>query len=141
MVILRAEKCFWNQWLILLFLTLVCPFILVKIKRCSNFTIYMPAFTLQPLPLTNPHAILTHTGNYLSCLTICYHTHASKSIYFTVLFHLLFLLSIWCLSVFLTSRDKSSLPPVLWLNRNCLVQSIKNVCTFHKVRFITLRRL
>lgn len=101
----------------------------------------MPAFTLQPVPLTNPHATLTHTRNYLSCLTICYRTHTSKSIYFTVLFLLLlFFLSICCLSVLLTSGDKSSLPPVSWLNGKPLLRkSIESIGTFHRSQIYNLK--
>lgn len=92
-----------------------------EIKRCSDFTILANLFSATT-------AIKQPTNkNYLSCLYLLpdtrTHTHTSKSIYFTVLYPLLLLfLSIWYVSVFLTSLDKSFSP-------TCFVLEHKHVVT------------
>ncbi len=79
MVILRAEKCFQNQWLILLFLTLFCPFILVKIIRFYYLhASFYPATTAINQPTHHPN---THQELFIMPHYLLPHTRIKKYLF------------------------------------------------------------
>ena len=83
----------WVTWQTWLFWRVVTP----KGWEPLNETIHEELFI--------PLCVITHTHQKVF-ISLSYSSSSSFS-------------SIWRLSVFLTSRDKSSLPPVFWLNRSC----------------------